>query len=136
MSKQYRRYTAGTGKHRAAIIITNSNIDAIQISKLSYEDTVVLEMIYEGMSFLAANMYFDIDDQIQNNLKEMNKLVRFAKEGRILIAVHTNARSKPWQDAKTNARGTKLEEYLVSRHLHIMRNAIGLNSSTAEGRVI
>jgi len=32
MSKQYRIYTVGTGKHRAAIIITNSNIDAIPIS--------------------------------------------------------------------------------------------------------
>jgi len=75
MSKQYRIYTAWTGKHRAAIIITNSNIDAILISELCAEDTVVLEIIYEGMSFLAASMYFDIDDQIQNNLNEMDKLV-------------------------------------------------------------
>jgi len=120
MSKHYRIYTAGTGKYRAAIIITNSNIDAILISKLSDEDTVALETIYEGMSFLAASMYFDIDDQIQNNLNEMFKLVRFAKEGRIVIAVDNNARSKTWHDAKTNARGRKLEEYLVSRHLHIV----------------
>ena len=45
MSKQYRIYTAGTGKHRASIISTN-NIDAILISKLSDENTVVLEIIY------------------------------------------------------------------------------------------
>jgi len=120
MSKQYQIYTAGTGKHRAAIIITNSNIGAILISKLSDEDKIVLEIIYEGMSFLAASMHFDINDQIQNNLNEMDKLVRFAKEGRILIAVDSNARSKTWHDAKTNARGRKLEEYLVSRHLHII----------------
>jgi len=120
MSKQYRIYTAGTGKHRAAIIITNSNIGAILNSKLSDEDTVVLEIIYEGMSFLAASMYFDIEDQIQNNLNKMEKLFRFAKEGRILLAVDSNARLKTCHDAKTNARGRKLEEYLVRRHLHII----------------
>jgi len=49
-------YTAGTGKGRAAIVITNSNIDAILISKLSDEARVVLEIVYEGKSFLAANM--------------------------------------------------------------------------------
>jgi len=67
MSKQYRIYTAGTGKHRAAVIITNSNIGAILISRLSDEDTVLLEIIYEGMSFLAASMYFDIKDQIKTS---------------------------------------------------------------------
>jgi hypothetical protein len=75
ISKQYRTYTAGTGKHRAAIIITNSNIDAILISKLSDEDTIAVEIINEDMSFLAASMYFDIEDQIQNNLNEMDKLI-------------------------------------------------------------
>ena len=87
-------YTAGTGKHRPTIIITNSNICAILISKLSDENTVLLEIIYEGMSFLAASMYFDVDDQIQNNLNKMEKLIQFAKEGRILMAMDSNARSK------------------------------------------
>jgi len=34
--------------------------------------------------------------------------------------VDSNARSKTWLDAKTNARGRKLKEYIVSRHLHII----------------
>jgi len=36
-------------------------------------------------------MYFDIEDKIQNNFNEMDKLARFVKEGRILIAVDSNA---------------------------------------------
>jgi len=72
------------------------------------------------MSFLAASMSFDINDEIQNNLNEMDKLVRFAKEGRIMITVDSNARSKTWHYSKTNARGRKVEDYLVSRHLHII----------------
>jgi len=58
MRKQYRIYTAATGKYTAAIIITNSNIGAILTSRISDEDTVVLEIIYEGMSFVAASVYF------------------------------------------------------------------------------
>jgi hypothetical protein len=34
--------------------------------------------------------------------------------------VDSNARSKTWHDVKTNARGKKMEEYLVSRQLHII----------------
>jgi len=120
MSKHFRIYTAAKGKHTEAIKITNSNIGAILISRLSDEDTVLLEIIYEGMSFLAASMYIDINNQIQKKFNEMDKQVRLAKEGRILIAVDSNARSKTWHDAKTNARGRKLEEYLVSSHLHII----------------
>jgi len=38
--------------------------------------------------------------------------------------VDSNARSKTWHDAKTNARGRNLEEYLISRHLHIINKEL------------
>jgi len=44
IGRKHRIYTAGTGKYRAAIIIINNNIDAILITKISDEDTVVLEL--------------------------------------------------------------------------------------------
>jgi len=46
--------------------------------------------------------------------------MRFVKGGRILIAVDSNSRSKRWHDSKTNAQGIKLEEYLVTKHLHLI----------------
>ena len=46
IEKKNRIFTAGTGKHRAAIIVINSKMDAILIAKLSDEDTVVLEIIH------------------------------------------------------------------------------------------
>jgi hypothetical protein len=42
IEKKYRIFTAGNGKHRAAIIIINSKIDAILVAKLSDKDTVFL----------------------------------------------------------------------------------------------
>jgi len=120
IDRRYRIYKAGTGKHRAAIIIINNNIDAILITKLSDEDTVVVEITHEKWKFFAASMYFDLKEQIEINFNKMDELMRCAKDGRILIAVDSNSRSKMWHDNKTNSRGRKLEEFLASRHLHII----------------
>jgi hypothetical protein len=73
--KKYRVFMAGTGKHRTAIIIRNDNIDAILISKISDEDTVVLELIYNNLEFYAVSMYFDIQDQIENNLNKTDEII-------------------------------------------------------------
>jgi len=51
MEKKNRVYTAGTGKHRAAIIVINSKIDAILIAQISDEDTVVLEIVHRKQMF-------------------------------------------------------------------------------------
>ena len=56
IGKKYRIFTAGTGKHRSAVLIINSNIDVILITKIPNEGTVVLELIY-NFKFYAASMY-------------------------------------------------------------------------------
>jgi hypothetical protein len=113
-----RIFTAGTGKHRAAIIVINSKIDAILIAKLS-DDTVILEIIYGKQKFYTAIMYFDYKEQIENKFHKMDEIMRFINGGRILIAADSNARSKTWYDV-INSRGRKLEEYLASKHLHLI----------------
>jgi hypothetical protein len=50
----------------------------------------------------------------------MDGLIEFAKNGRILIATESNARSKTWHNVKTNSRGRKMEEYLASKQLQII----------------
>jgi hypothetical protein len=79
-----------------------------------------LEIIHENQKFFAASMYFDLEDPIENNLTKMDGLMEFVKNGRILIATDSNARSKTWHDVKTNSRGRKMEEYLTSKQLHII----------------
>ena len=76
IDKKYRIFSAGTGKHRAAIIIINNNIDAILITKISDEDTVVVEITHDKWKFLAASMYFDLEEQIENKFIKMDELVR------------------------------------------------------------
>jgi hypothetical protein len=65
-------------------------------------------------------MYFDLEDPIENNLNKMDGLMEFVKNGRILIATESNARSKSCHDVKTNSRSRKMEEYLASKQLHII----------------
>jgi hypothetical protein len=67
IEKKCRIFTAGNGKYRAAIVIPNYKIDAMLITQISNEDTVFLEIINESLKFFAVSMYFDIEDQIENN---------------------------------------------------------------------
>jgi hypothetical protein len=115
----YRTYTAGTGKHRAAIIIRNCNIDTILITKISDEDNVVLELTY-NLKFYAASMYFDIQDQMGKHFNKLDELMTLSPNGKILIGADTNSRSKTWHDVYTNTRGKKLEDFRASSDLLII----------------
>jgi hypothetical protein len=75
IEKKYRIFTAGQGKHRAAIIIINSKIDAMLIAKLSNEDSVVLEINHKNLKLYTASMYFDIEEKIENNFEKMNEIL-------------------------------------------------------------
>jgi hypothetical protein len=67
IEKTYRIFTAGNGKQRAAIVIPNNKIDATLITQISNNDTAFLEIIHKNLKFYAVSMYFDIEDQIENN---------------------------------------------------------------------
>ena len=107
IEKKNRIFTAGTGKHRAAIIVINSKMDAILIAKLSDEDTVVLEIIHGKQKFYAASMYFDYEEQIENKFNKLDEIMRFINGGGILIAADSNSRSKTWHDVITNSKRQK-----------------------------
>jgi hypothetical protein len=133
MEKKNRIYTAGTGKHREAIIVINSKIDAILIAQLSEEDTVVLEIVHRKQKCFAASMYFDHEEQTENKFYKLDEIISFSNEGRILIAANCNATSKTWYDVLTKSRGRKLEEYITSKQLHII-NEISERSTFPNSR--
>jgi dihydroxyacetone kinase-like predicted kinase len=64
---------------------------------------------YTNLKLYTASMYFDIEDQIENNFEKMDEILRFAADRRVLIAAYSNARSKTWHNVKTNLRGQKME---------------------------
>jgi ribonuclease HI len=112
-------YTAGAGRTRAAIVINNKQIDTIKINQLSDEDTVVIEIKFDNATLLIASMYFDINRPIEYDLQKMQAILIHAKGVGAIFAIDSNARSTSWHDVLNNKRGKVMEEFLISKQLHI-----------------
>ena len=87
---------------------------------MSDNDAVLLEIIIENTQFFAASIYKDYNEPIENNIKYLEKILKFTKEARIIIAMDSNSRSTTWHDVLSNSRGKLLEEFCASNQLHII----------------
>jgi hypothetical protein len=94
-------------------------MDAIFITNFSDEDSFLGNNTWKPEIF-ASSVYFDLEDPIENNLTKIDGLMKFVRNGRILIATDSNASSKTWHGVKTNSGGRKMEEYIASKQLHII----------------
>jgi hypothetical protein len=104
-------YTSRAGRKRAAIVINNKQIDAIKITQISGEDTVVLETKVGNATLLIAGMYFDINRPIEYDLQKMQAILMHAKGVGAVFAIDSNARSTSWHDVLDNKRGKIMEEF-------------------------
>jgi hypothetical protein len=62
----------------------------------------------------------DYNDSIENNIKTIEKIVKFTKGAKIVMAINSNCRSTTWYDVLTDTRGKVLEEFFASNQLHII----------------
>ena len=108
ITKGYRTYAYGEGKHRAAIIVQDNTIDALLITQFSDKDAVLMETNNGKLSFYAASVYFDFNEPIDNNIKEVERILKYTKGKKLLLAMDTNSRSTTWHDIQTNPRGKAL----------------------------
>ena len=93
ITKGYRTYAYGKGKHRAAIIVQDKTIDVLVITQISDKDAVLLEINNAKLRFYAANVYFDFNEPIDNNIKRVERILKFTKGKKLLLAMDTNSRS-------------------------------------------
>ncbi|KDQ71554.1 hypothetical protein L798_09187 [Zootermopsis nevadensis] len=100
-------YTAGNDRKRSAIIQNNNKIDAIMINQLSDEDCVVVEVWANEIKLYAVSIYFDINNDIERDIKKMESILHHANGSGLIIAADTYARSTVWFDCITNQRGGK-----------------------------
>jgi hypothetical protein len=136
IGKKHRIFTAGTGKQSGHNNHKQQHRRHTN-KKISDEDTIVLELIYDNLKFYAASMYFDIQDQLGKSLDKMDEILKLTKSGKILIAADTDSRSKTWHNVITNTRGKTLEEYLAGTQLHIINEETKeVHSTTAEASAI
>jgi phage anti-repressor protein len=61
-------------------------------------------------------------DTIENNREH------FTKGEELILALDSNTRSKIWFDKHTNARGRTMEEYIITKDLHIINMETGIPS--------
>jgi ribonuclease HI len=127
--------TQGEGRNRAAILINNSEVDAITITQGSYEDAVLTEIRYKGLSLYGASIYMPIDRDINIDLNMVENIIQYTTGKGLIIAMDSNARSKLWYDKQTNSRGRTLEEYIIAKDLHIINTETGIPTfETNRGR--
>jgi endonuclease/exonuclease/phosphatase family metal-dependent hydrolase len=50
----------------------------------------------------------------------LEKILKFTKGTKLIIATDSNSRSMTWHDMLTNSRGKLLEEFFASNQLHII----------------
>ena len=120
ITSRYRTFIAGGGNSRAAIVISDTRINALLITQHSDKDAVLLEIDDGQTHFYAASIYLDYRDPIENSIKIIEEIVKFTKEGKLIIAMDSNSRSTTWYDVLTNFRGKVLEEFFASNQLHII----------------
>jgi 2',3'-cyclic-nucleotide 2'-phosphodiesterase (5'-nucleotidase family) len=106
ITNRYRTFIVGEGNHRAAIVVSDITIDAILITQLSDNDAVLLE-IDNGQTLYATRIYLDYNDPIENKIQTIEKIVKFTKGTKLIIAIDSNFRSTTWYDVLTNSRGKR-----------------------------
>ena len=117
--RRHKIFTHGAHRTKAAIVVTNNQIDTLLLTQLSDSDTVVLEMTLNNAKIIASP-YFDINQQIADDMLKIEAILQNAKGAGIILAMDSKSRSNAWHDTKTNARGRILEDFLTSNYLHTL----------------
>jgi hypothetical protein len=120
ITKRYRRFTSSTGRCRAATAVTNNQIDALLIQDVTDKDSVVVELILGNLKFYTANMYLDITEKLDKDLKLINDILQLENTSGILNTMDSNSRSRTWREKLTNVRGREREEFLITQQLFII----------------
>jgi len=118
--RYYKVFASGEGRKRAAIVINNRKIDTLLINQLSDENAIVLETKVDNTRIIIASLYFDINRPLDTDMQKIEATLAHAKGAGVIIAMDSNSRSTSWHDVLTDRRGKILEEFLMSKQLHIM----------------
>lgn len=79
---------------------------------------MVFEVVNNKAKITIASMYFDINRPI-DDLNKIEAIMQHAKGAGVIMAMDSNSRLTSWHDILTNTRGRILEEFLISKNLHV-----------------
>ena len=78
-------------------------------------------------------MYFGRQKPIEQDLAKVDTILQHAKREGAVITMDSNSRSTSWHDTTNNNRGKHLEDYIISKQLHIMNEPS--TKTTFENRI-
>jgi hypothetical protein len=79
ISRSFRSYFSPENNNRAAIVITNKEIDAVLITHISNSDIVLLEIEYKNTKAFIASAYFDSTTRIEDELSRLDQILELTK---------------------------------------------------------
>ena len=82
ITRSFRSYLSPADNSRAAIVITNKEIDAVLITQISNSDIVLLEIAYKKTKAFIASAYFDITTNIEDELNRLDQILELTKKTR------------------------------------------------------
>jgi len=72
--KSFKIFAYGNGRKRSDVIVNNNNVDAVAIKQVSDEDATLIEIIYKGLNFYGASLYFAIDRDIERGIGKVEEI--------------------------------------------------------------
>jgi len=99
---------------------------------MSGNDAVLLEIDNGQTHFYAASIYLDYDPT-EHNIKIIEKIVKFTKGEKLIIAIDSNSLSTTWYYVLTNSRGKALQEFFASNQLHIINEERTMTFHSSRG---
>jgi len=67
-----------------------------------------------------ASIFLDYNPPVESNIKTLEKVIKFTKGAKRIIAMKSNSRSTIWHEVLTNSRSKLMEEFFASNQLHII----------------
>jgi len=94
---------------------------------------VVSEAMIDNTRIIIASMYLDVNRLLDIDILKIEATIAHAKGAGIIIVMDSNSRSTSWHNILTNRRGKMLEEFLMSKQLHILNEESCLTTFWSSG---
>jgi hypothetical protein len=85
--------------------------------------TVAVEVCSEAIKFYSVSTYFNSCRDIEEDIRQLEKVMVYTKGNSLIIAMDNNARNKMWHDTITNQCGKVLEEFLICNDLCVLNES-------------
>jgi hypothetical protein len=124
---------------QVGIIVLNSAYDVIQLPPNDLEYIVGAQITTDSGSYFMISVYFRPSQDVDPIINQLEKMISdIGPNNRIIICSDANANSASWFSARTDTRGEKIQEFVLSNNLTIINkpsNAFTFSTVNGESNI-